>query len=114
MAELTHRERLQPSLLDRLTDESPESAAESRDRRVLSLQRLREVVRRDLSWLLNCVHMEASQDLSGLPLACSPASTSSSCKEGCDKPSWILSRGSCAAACGSKWNHRMPSWAANP
>jgi type VI secretion system protein ImpF len=68
MAELTHRERLQPSLLDRLTDESPETAAESRDRRVLSLQRLREVVRRDLSWLLNCVHMEASEDLSAWPL----------------------------------------------
>lgn len=68
MAELSHRERLQPSLLDRLTDESPESAAESRDRRVLSLQRLREVVRRDLSWLLNCIHMEASENLSDWPL----------------------------------------------
>jgi type VI secretion system protein ImpF len=68
MAELTPQERLQPSLLDRLTDENPQSGVESRDQRMISWQRLREVVRRDLASLLNCVHMEATQDLSAWPL----------------------------------------------
>jgi type VI secretion system protein ImpF len=68
MAELTPQERLQPSLLDRLTDENPEGGVETRDQRVISGQRLRDAVRRDLTWLLNCVHLEASEDLSAWPL----------------------------------------------
>jgi type VI secretion system protein ImpF len=68
MAELTPQERLQPSLLDRLTDESPQSGMESRDQRMISWQRLRDAIRRDLAWLLNCVHLEATQDLSAWPL----------------------------------------------
>jgi len=68
MADLTPQERLQPSLLDRLTDENPQSGVESRDQRMISSQRLRDVVRRDLAWLLNCVNMEASLDLSPWPL----------------------------------------------
>lgn len=46
-------ERLQPSLLDRLTDDSPGNLQESRDSRVIDLRRLREIIQRDLSWLLN-------------------------------------------------------------
>lgn len=53
MAELTPKERLQPSLLDRLTDEEPNNLQESREKRVLSTNRLREGVLRDLSWLFN-------------------------------------------------------------
>ena len=53
MAELTPSERLQPCLLDRLTDEHPESTQESRDQRVISLRRFRHGVLRDLRWLLN-------------------------------------------------------------
>jgi type VI secretion system protein ImpF len=68
MAELTPQERLQPSLLDRLTDENPQSGVEARDQRMLSWQRLREAVRRDLAWLLNCVHLEATQDLGAWPM----------------------------------------------
>jgi type VI secretion system protein ImpF len=68
MADLTPQERLQPSLLDRLTDENPKGGVESRDQRLLSWQRLRDAVRRDLGWLLNCVHLEATQDLSSAPL----------------------------------------------
>jgi type VI secretion system protein ImpF len=68
MAELTSQERLQPSLLDRLTDENPDSGSESRDQRLISWQRLRELVRRDLGSLLNTVHLEASEDLSDYPL----------------------------------------------
>jgi type VI secretion system protein ImpF len=53
MAELTVQERLQPSLLDRLTDDAPEKSVESREQRVLSLTQLRQSVLRDLGWLLN-------------------------------------------------------------
>ncbi|MBX3410435.1 MAG: type VI secretion system baseplate subunit TssE [Phycisphaeraceae bacterium] len=53
MAELTVSERLQPSLLDRLTDDNPESRQESRERRVMSMRQLRMAVLRDLGWLLN-------------------------------------------------------------
>ena len=57
MAELAPRERLQPSLLDRLTDDEPDNAVESRERRVLSLRTLREGVLRDLGWLLNTTNL---------------------------------------------------------
>jgi len=67
MAELSFNERLQPSLLDRLTDEAPEQREEARSRRVISLARLRKLVRRDLAWLLNAGHMEPLVDLSPYP-----------------------------------------------
>jgi type VI secretion system protein ImpF len=67
MAELTQKERLQPSLLDRLTDDAREQKEESRDRRVLSPARLRECVRRDLTWLLNTTHLAALLDLDSEP-----------------------------------------------
>ncbi|MFZ5891309.1 MAG: type VI secretion system baseplate subunit TssE [Myxococcota bacterium] len=67
MAELTPKERLQPSLLDRLSDDEPDRTRESREKRVLSPQRLRESVRRDLSWLLNNTHLATVQDLDPYP-----------------------------------------------
>ncbi len=67
MAELTTQERLQPSLLDRLTDDEPGKAEESREKRVISASRLRDCVTRDMSWLLNCVNLEASVDLANYP-----------------------------------------------
>jgi type VI secretion system protein ImpF len=67
MAELTKKERLQPSLLDRLTDDEPEARNESRDKRVLLPSRLRECVRRDLTWLFNTTNLSAVDDLSGQP-----------------------------------------------
>lgn len=69
MPELTHKERLQPSLLDRLTDDAPHEKLESRDRRVLSPARLRESVLRDLAWLFNTTNLEALQDLGDHPEA---------------------------------------------
>jgi type VI secretion system protein ImpF len=57
MAELTYKERLQPSLLDRLTDDDRERSQESRTDRVLSPSRLRECVRRDLAWLFNTTNL---------------------------------------------------------
>jgi len=67
MAELAPRERLQPSLLDRLTDEEPGNQAEPRERRVLSLRTLREGVLRDLAWLLNTTNLLSSLDGPVLP-----------------------------------------------
>jgi type VI secretion system protein ImpF len=62
MAELTQKERLQPSLLDRLTDDRPEERQESRDKHVLSPSRLRDCVRRDLTWLLNTTNLAATEE----------------------------------------------------
>lgn len=69
MAELTSRECLQPSLLDRLTDEDSAAAQEPRDKRVLSMRGLRRAVLRDLGWLLNTTGLGALQDLDATPLA---------------------------------------------
>jgi len=49
------RDRLQPALLDRLTDLDPHSRVESDESRIMSKQQIREAVLRDLSWLLNAV-----------------------------------------------------------
>lgn len=67
MAELTKKERLQPSLLDRLTDDEPDATQESRDKRVLSPARLRECVRRDLTWLFNTTALSSIEELGDLP-----------------------------------------------
>ena len=67
MPELIHKERLQPSLLDRLTDDERDSPAAARERSVLSLTQIRESVRRDLGWLFNSVHLGALVDLQQLP-----------------------------------------------
>ena len=67
MAELAARERLQPSLLDRLSDDEPENSTESRDRRVLSLRTLREGVLRDLAWLLNTTNLLSVLEHDDLP-----------------------------------------------
>ena len=66
MAELTPTERLQPCLLDRLTDDHPESVKESRDQRIVSLRRYRAAVLRDLDWLLNTGCLSTTEDFEGL------------------------------------------------
>jgi type VI secretion system protein ImpF len=67
MAELTQKERLQPSLLDRLTDDEPHNQVESREKRVLSMNKLRQSVLRDVSWLLNSDSFESVTDLTDYP-----------------------------------------------
>jgi len=67
LAELTTKERLQPSLLDRLIDNEPEKTQESREQRVFSLTRLRDAALRDLAWLLNTTNLAAGQDLGAYP-----------------------------------------------
>lgn len=68
MAELTPKERLQPSLLDRLTDDEPDRQQEAREKRVLSMRKLRQSVQRDLAWLLNSGDLGTVQDLEDYPL----------------------------------------------
>ncbi|MEL6466862.1 MAG: type VI secretion system baseplate subunit TssE [Pseudomonadota bacterium] len=53
MSDRTLAERLQPSLLDRLTDHDPSEQTERREDRVIDLRQLREIIQRDLAWLLN-------------------------------------------------------------
>jgi type VI secretion system protein ImpF len=67
MAELFQKERLQPSLLDRLADDEPEKKEESREKRILSFIKLKQSVMRDLEWLLNAGCLETTQDLSDYP-----------------------------------------------
>jgi type VI secretion system protein ImpF len=67
MAELALQERLQPALLDRLTDDEPGTAMESRDQRVITIAKLRACILRDLSWLLNSGHLASTEDLSDYP-----------------------------------------------
>ena len=69
MSELASRERLQPSLLDRLTDDAPDHKRESLDQQSLSMQQLRRAVLRDLAWLLNTTNLVATDALDGAPLA---------------------------------------------
>ena len=47
------RERLQPALLDRLTDDAPGEHGEAEAQRVMSKAQMRAAVLRDLRWLFN-------------------------------------------------------------
>ena len=58
MAGLTSQERLQPSLLDRLTDLEATSSKEPLEAKVLNKQQLRAAVLRDLSFLFNTTRAE--------------------------------------------------------
>lgn len=68
MSELSSRERLQPSLLDRLTDNASDHARESFDQQSLSMMQLRAAVLRDLAWLLNTTNLATGESLAGAPL----------------------------------------------
>jgi len=67
MADLALSERLQPSLLDRLTDDDPTNPKETRESRVIDLRRLREIIQRDLSWLLNTFDNSSMVDADAYP-----------------------------------------------
>jgi type VI secretion system protein ImpF len=69
MSGLKGRERLQPSLLDRLTDNAPAQKREGFDQQTLNTAQLRQAVLRDLSALLNTTNLAALEDLSATPLA---------------------------------------------
>ncbi len=63
------QDRLQPALLDRLTDDNPETAVEANETRVISRNRLRELVLRDLAWLFNATAPGSAIDFSAAPEA---------------------------------------------
>ena len=58
MLDVQSKDRLQPSLLDRLTDHQPGNSRENPEDRVLTRQMLRAAVLRDLSWLFNATRPE--------------------------------------------------------
>ena len=64
-------ERLQPSLLDRLTDQAPRQGPGRAgvDQHTMTMQQLRQAVLRDLAWLLNTSNLETVQPLENAPLA---------------------------------------------
>jgi type VI secretion system protein ImpF len=65
----TPEERLQPALLDRLTDEEPDKKLEPRQQRVISKSRMRQAVLRDLAWLFNATCLDTRMDPAKLPYA---------------------------------------------
>jgi type VI secretion system protein ImpF len=67
VAELTQADRLQPSLLDRLTDDQPGKTAESRSARVMTMAQLRHAVLRDLGWLLNTSSRAEFEEIGNFP-----------------------------------------------
>lgn len=67
MADPSPTERLQPSLLDRLTDDAPTVLTEPREARVLTKAQLRAAVLRDLAALMNAIRLGATEDLSAYP-----------------------------------------------
>lgn len=68
MPELTSKDRLQPALLDRLTDHAPLSRSESSTLRIVSRAQLRQSVLRDLRWLFNSIRHPADPDAALPPL----------------------------------------------
>lgn len=56
---LTSRDKMQPVLLDMLTDDEPQKKQEAQVRNLVSHSELRRRVLRDLQWLFNCVNSES-------------------------------------------------------
>lgn len=61
------RERLVPSLLDRLTDNDPQGKLEPRENRLMSVPQLRATVLRDLGWLFNAIRLDVNGNLDAYP-----------------------------------------------
>jgi len=67
MGQWSLKERLQPSLLDRLTDLEPAKTKESTSQQSMSQKQFKEAVIRDLGWLLNSVALDVCEDLEKYP-----------------------------------------------
>lgn len=61
------RDKMQPSLLDRLTDNEPGKQREPANSNFITHSALRQQVLRDLQWLFNTINQDSSHDLSALP-----------------------------------------------
>lgn len=73
MSGVKGRERLQPSLLDRLTDDNPAQKRPSPDQQTLTMAQLRHAVLRDLAALLNTTNLATITDLSAAPFTAKSA-----------------------------------------
>lgn len=62
----TEKDRLQPALLDRLTDHEPTQRTEQADSVYVTDSRLRAALLRDLGWLLNASNASGHIDFDGL------------------------------------------------
>lgn len=69
MSLMRAQDRLQPALLDRLTDDRPDSQVESAEGRLIRDHQLRELVLRDLTWLFNTSAPGDELDWSAAPQA---------------------------------------------
>ena len=67
MGQWSLKERLQPSLLDRLTDLHPDKSKESTAQQSMSQKEFKDAVIRDLGWLLNSVSLDVCVDLEAYP-----------------------------------------------
>jgi len=67
MGQWSLKERLQPSLLDRLTDHRPEKSKESTAQQSMSQKEFKEAVIRDLGWLLNSISLDVCVALEPFP-----------------------------------------------
>lgn len=67
MVALGGRERLQPSLLDRLTDNAPGARRDGPDQQALTMAQLRQAVLRDLAWLFNTTNLDSLDSLETTP-----------------------------------------------
>lgn len=67
MGQWSLKERLQPSMLDRLTDLNPEKKKESTAQQSMSQKEFKDAVIRDLGWLLNSVSLDVCVDLEPYP-----------------------------------------------
>lgn len=67
MGQWSLKERLQPSLLDRLTDLEPTNSKESSSQQSMSQTQFKEAVIRDLGWLLNSVALDVCVDMERYP-----------------------------------------------
>ena len=69
MTQTRAQDRLQPALLDRLTDDDPSHTSEPVEMRIVSRARMREAVLRDLSWLFNTTLLSIDNSLDAYPHA---------------------------------------------
>ena len=67
MSRAHNKEFVQPSLLDRLTDDEPEKKTEPKEKRGLTQAKLRQSVLRDLNWLFNSGNLASVQNLDDYP-----------------------------------------------
>ncbi|MDX7998293.1 type VI secretion system baseplate subunit TssE [Xenorhabdus sp. Reich] len=67
---ITAKDRVQPSLLDKLTDNEPDKKKEAINNYLLSHSAFRQSVMKDLQWLLNSINSESDQDLTPFPEIC--------------------------------------------